>query len=78
MAPTRERTYTRETHDIDNGFNQVEEYRAAWKSQFKSGIFTSEAGAGWTSNRYTYNFFASRLYDALQIDSISSSTSLNL
>jgi ferric enterobactin receptor len=77
VAKTREKTYTRETHDIDNGFNQVEEFRAAWKSQHKKGIFTSEAGMGWSANRYTYSFFASRLYDALQIDSISNNASLN-
>ncbi len=78
LAKTRERTYTREIHDIDNGFNKVEEYRAEWKSQLKSGIFTSEAGIGGTFNRYGYDFFASRLYDDLQIDSISSSSELIL
>ncbi len=78
LAQTRERTYTRETHDIDNGFNRIEEYRAGWKSQLKTGIITNEAGAGGTFNRYSYDFFASRLYDDLQIDSISSSSELIL
>ena len=78
VAKTREVTYIRETHDIDNLFNQVEELRAAWKTQYKAGIFATEAGAGWTFNRYTYDFFASRLYDALQIDSISNSSDLML
>ncbi len=78
LARTREKTYLRETHDIDNGFNQVNEFRMTWRSQYKKGIFTNDAGAGLTANRYTYDFFASRFYDVLQIDSISSSNKLNL
>ncbi|MFW6289857.1 MAG: hypothetical protein ACOC0R_02725, partial [Mariniphaga sp.] len=78
FAPTRERTYTRETHDIDNGFNKIEEYRAEWKSKLKTGILTNEAGIGGTYNRYGYDYFASRLYDDLQIDSISNSSELIL
>ncbi len=78
LAKTREKTYSRETHDIDNGFNKIEEFRVSWKSQYKSGIFTSEAGTELTFNRYVYNFYASRLYDDLQIDSISSSSEIIL
>ncbi|WP_372934334.1 TonB-dependent receptor [Mariniphaga sediminis] len=73
LAKTRERTYSRQTHDIDNGFNHIEEYRAAWKTALKSGNFTHEAGVGLTYNSYAYDFFASRLKDTLQIDSIASS-----
>jgi ferric enterobactin receptor len=78
LAKTSERTYTRETHDIDNGYNQTEETRVEWKTRINAGNFTHEAGAGWTRNSYTYNFFASRLYENLRIDTIANNAELNL
>jgi ferric enterobactin receptor len=78
VARTPERTFTRETHDIDNGYNHTEEIRAEWKTRINAGNFTHEAGAGWTRNSYTYNFFASRLYENLQIDTIANNADLNL
>ncbi len=78
IAKTRENTYLRETYDFDNGFNRVNEFRISWRSQFKKGIVTSDAGTGLTANRYAYDFLASRLYDVLQVDSISSSNKLSL
>lgn len=78
LAKTREKTYTRNTHDIDNGFNQVREYRAGWNTEFKSGIFLHEAGTGYTFDSFDYNFFASRLQETLQIDSIARSAGKHL
>jgi ferric enterobactin receptor len=78
QVKNRENTYTRETHDIDNGFNQTSEYRAEMKSRYSSGKSVIEAGLGMTSGNYTYRFFTSRLDENLQIDSIASSASLHL
>jgi ferric enterobactin receptor len=78
VVKNRENTYTRETHDIDNGYNQTSEYRAGWKSRYTSGISTVEAGLGISSGDYTYNFFTSRLDENLQVDSIARSASLHL
>jgi hypothetical protein len=78
LAKTREITYTREIYDIDNGFNHIEEYRAAWKTKMKTGKITSEAGIGWTRNNYNYHFFASRSDADIQTDSIASEASLDL
>jgi ferric enterobactin receptor len=77
-AKTRERTFTRLTYDNDNGYNNIEEYRASWKTEFKSGAFRNEAGAGWTFNRFNYNFVASRLQETVKIDSIASKSELNM
>jgi len=70
LAKTREKTYTRLSYDIDNGFNSIEEYRAGWKTTFNSGIFNTEGGIGVTADRYDYRFFANRTEAAVQIDSI--------
>ncbi|MGM0621718.1 MAG: TonB-dependent receptor [Bacteroidota bacterium] len=78
LAKTREKTYTRQTHDIDNGFNQIEEYRISWNTELQTGIFTSEAGAGWTTYNFEYNFFASRLQEELQVDSIARSANMGV
>jgi len=78
LARTREITYTREIYDIDNGVNHVEEYRANWKTRNVNGLFTTEAGAGWTLNNYKYKFFASRSDAEVQIDSIASEARLDL
>jgi len=78
LAKTRERSFTRLTYDNDNGYNKIEEYRVNWKTVYKTGIFTNEAGAGWTFNSFDYNFVASRSEEDLQVDSISSNASLNM
>jgi ferric enterobactin receptor len=78
LAKTKERTFTRLTYDIDNGFNHIEEYRASWKTEFNTGIFRNEAGAGWTHDRYSYDFFANRTVEDVQIDSIASDATQNL
>jgi ferric enterobactin receptor len=78
LAKTPERTFTRLTYDADNGFNHIEEYRVNWKTEYKTGIFTNEAGAGWTFNSFDYNFVASRSEEDLQVDSIASSANLNM
>jgi ferric enterobactin receptor len=70
LAKTRERTYERLTYDIDNGYNSIEEYRIRWKTEFNSGIFSNYAGVGFTSDKYTYRFFAQRPLQELKIDSI--------
>ncbi len=78
LVKNRENTYTRETHDIDNGYNQTSEYHAGWKSRYTSGISIVEAGLGISSGAYTYHFFTSRLNESLQLDSIARSASLHL
>lgn len=78
LAKTREVTYTREIFDIDNGVNHIEEFRTNWKTRNVSGIFTTEAGAGWIRNNYKYHFFASRSDTEIQIDSIASQARLDL
>lgn len=78
LAKTREKTYIRNTHDIDNGYNHIEEYRSSWKTEFKTGIFNHEAGIGYIYDSFDYNFFASRLQATLRVDSIASSANLNL
>lgn len=78
LAKTRERTFTRLTYDNDNGYNNIEEYLANWKTEFNTGAFRNEAGAGWTFNRFNYNFVASRSQETVKIDSISSKSELNM
>lgn len=74
MAKTRMNTYTRLTYDIDNGSNNIEEYRVAWKNEYKTGIFRNQAGIGWTYNSFAYHFFANRTNAAYPIDSITNSS----
>jgi ferric enterobactin receptor len=78
LAVSPGRTFTRETHDIDNGFNQTSEYRAEWKSRVTAGKSTVEAGLGMTSGSYSYRFYTSRLDESLQTDSLANSASLHL
>ncbi len=78
LAKTREQTYTRLTYDVDNGLNRIEAYRLGWKTAFNTGIFKNEAGAGWTSDRYSYRFFASRTEETVQIDSITNNARMNM
>jgi ferric enterobactin receptor len=78
LAKTREKTYTRNTHDIDNGFNHIEEYRASWKTEYNAGIFQHEAGAGYIFNTFDYHFYASRLQETLHVDSIARNANQHL
>jgi len=78
LAKTRERTFTREVFDIDNGYNYLEEFRAGWKTTFKTGIFKNEAGLGITANRYSYDFYAERTEADIEIDSIASQSKLRM
>jgi len=70
LAKTKEKTYTRQVFDIDDGTNNIEEYRVAWKTEIKTGIFKNQAGAGFTSNAFNYRFYANRTLAEIPIDSI--------
>lgn len=70
LVKTREKTYTRQVFDIDNGENDMEEYRVDWKMELKQGAFTNQAGLGWTANSYHYRYFANRTKALYPIDSI--------
>ena len=76
LLQTKEKTYEKLVRDVDNGFNEVEEYRATWKTEYKTGNLRNQAGIGWTANEYTYNFFASRSAAFIPVDSIINSQSL--
>ena len=70
LAKTREKTYTRLVYDIDDGNNNVEEYRLDWKTEIKTGILNNQAGVGWTANSFDYRYFANRTKAVYPIDSI--------
>lgn len=78
LAKTKERTFTREVFDIDNGNNYLEEFRADWKTTFKTGVFENEAGIGITANKYNYDFYAERTEADIEIDSIANESTLKL
>lgn len=78
LAKTKERTFTREVFDIDNGSNYLEEFRAGWETTFKKGIFENEAGAGFTANKFTYDFYAERTGAEIEIDAIASDATLKM
>ena len=78
LVQSRERTYSKDTHDIDNGFNKTGEYRAGWKSRITNGRSTVEGGFGMSSGSYSYRYYASRLDETLLTDSISSKANLLL
>lgn len=78
LARTKENTYTRQVYDIDDGINNVEEYRVAWKTEVKSGIFKNQAGAGFTSNAFNYRFYANRTLAEIPVDSIENKASQQL
>ncbi len=70
LAKTRERTFTRQVYDIDDGNNKMEEYRLDWKTEVKTGILNNQAGVGWTANSFDYRYFANRTKAVYPIDSI--------
>lgn len=78
LLKTKEKTYEKLVQDIDNGYNEVEEYRANWKTGFKSGAIDNNAGIGWTANKFQYNFYANRSEAFVPVDSIVNSESLYL
>ncbi|MFW6309772.1 MAG: carboxypeptidase-like regulatory domain-containing protein [Prolixibacteraceae bacterium] len=76
LLNTREKTYEKLVQDVDNGFNNVDEYRASWKSEFQTGAVLNKAGIGWTANEYSYSFYASRSEAFVPVDSLENSASL--
>jgi ferric enterobactin receptor len=78
LARTKERTYERLTYDIDNGFNSIGEYRVRWKTEYNPGIFSNSAGIGFTSDNYSYRFFAQRSLQEIGIDSIVDNATLQM
>ena len=78
LTKTKEKTYTREVNDIDDGKNNIEEYRVAWKTEFNTGILKNQAGTGYTYNTFNYRFFSNRTLAEIPIDSIESMASQQL
>jgi hypothetical protein len=78
LAKTKERTFTREVFDIDNGSNYLREFRSGWKTTFKKGIFDNEAGVGITANQFTYDFYAERTEAEIEVDAIASESTLEM
>lgn len=78
LLKTREKTYTRQVYDIDDGTNNIEESRLNWKTELQTGIFKNQAGVGYTFNRFNYRFFANRTLAEIPIDSIENEESQQL
>ena len=78
LTKTKEKTYTTQVYDIDDGTNNVEEYRLAWKTELKTGIFRNQAGIGFTSNAFNYELYANRTLAEIPIDSIENKASQQL
>ena len=78
IARTKDKLYYRTVYDIDNGNNAVEELRALLKTEYKTGIFRNQAGIGWTSNLFEYDFYANRTRAEYPIDSIINSLNQHL
>ena len=78
LAKTKEKTYTREVFDIDDGKNSIDEYRVSWKTEIKTGNIVNKAGVGFTANQFSYRFYANRTLADIPIDSIENKATLNL
>ena len=78
LAKTKEKTYTRLTSDTDNGNNNIQEYRAEWRSTFNKGNFLTDAGIGIVSDVYSYRFVAQRKDQNIQTDSIVDNNKMTL
>jgi len=66
----RYKKYIRTQYELDNGSNRVEELRAGWKTEYKKGIFSHQAGVGFTANTFGYHFYAERTAGNLPVDSL--------
>lgn len=62
----------RNKYELDNDTNFVREFRADWRSELKTGIFTHQAGAGLVDNYFHYGFLAAQSQSNVPVDSISS------
>lgn len=60
----------RNKFQIDNDSNQVREFRADWKSEIKTGIYTHQFGVGVVDNYFYYNYHAERSQGNDPVDSI--------
>jgi len=69
----RYKNYIRTQYELDNDSNYVEELRAGWKTEYKKGIFTYQAGGGFTANKFSYDFYAERTSGNLPVDSLNNS-----
>ncbi len=69
------KNYIRTQFELDNDSNRVEELRVDWKTEYKKGIFSHQAGGGFTSNTFGYNFYAERTSGNLPVDSLNNSAS---
>ncbi len=48
LVKTKEKTYERLVYDIDDGNNSIEEYRVAWKTEYKVGILNYSTTKLWS------------------------------
>jgi ferric enterobactin receptor len=78
LSKTREKIYSKTIYDIDNGNNNIEEFRSLLKTEYKTGIFRNQAGIGWSSNFFEYDYYANRTQAEYPIDSIVNSVTQNL
>lgn len=67
---TQEETYSKYVYDIDNGRNAIEEYRLAWKTEFKKGEIRNQAGIGWTHDAFDYAYHTNRDKSQIKFDSL--------
>lgn len=70
LVKTREKTYSRQVFDIDNGTNSINGYRIFWKTAYKTSLFTHQAGMGWSASDFSYFFNASRTFAGHPVDSV--------
>lgn len=73
LLKTKDRTFTREVFDIDNGINTINELRVNWNLKYSGGNFIHQAGFGWQANTFNYRFYAERTEADIPIDAIKDS-----
>ena len=73
LLKTKEKTYTREVFDIDNGVNSINEMRLNWKLEYNTSNFINQFGLGWQANTFSYNFYAERTIADIPIEAIQDS-----
>ncbi|PIF05355.1 MAG: hypothetical protein CSA36_07150 [Draconibacterium sp.] len=64
--------------DVDNGRNNVNEFRFDWKNEVSVGKHQLQAGIEWTANAFSFDYFANRVMGDYPVDSIMNSEKLYL
>lgn len=67
------KNFIRTQFELDNDSNRVEEFRTGWKTEYRKGIFSHQAGLGFTGNTFGYKFYAERSSSDLPVDSLTNS-----